>query len=173
MKIYFAADHAGFDLKGSLMAYVQELSTAGKPYDVEDCGAFEFDKADDYPDFVGRAGELLAADVASGAESRAIVIGASGEGEAMVMNRFRGVRCALYYGDPAKKQTDMGGKELDLLSGTREHNDANALSLGGRFLTDAEAKEVIKQWLTAPFSGDERHVRRIKKIDAYPAGRIV
>ncbi len=169
MKIYFAADHAGIDLKGVLMEYLKEFSTAGRPFDAEDCGAFSFDKADDYPDFVGRAGQLLAADIAAGTESRAIVIGASGQGEAMVMNRFPGVRCALYYGDPAKKQTDMSGKELDLLSGTREHNNANALSLGGRFLSNDEAKEVMSQWLTTPFSGDERHVRRIEKIDAYPS----
>lgn len=166
MRIYFAADHAGFDLKGQLMEHVRSLSTAARPYDVEDCGAFDFDKADDYPDFIGRAGQLLAADAAQGVESRAIVLGASGQGEAMAMNRFRGVRCALFYGNPSTVQRDSAGKELDLLSSTREHNNANALSLASRFLTADEAKAAVQAWLPLTFSGDVRHVRRIQKLDA-------
>jgi len=175
MKVYFAADHAGLDLKAQLISYVQSLSTAGVPYETEDCGAFEFDKADDYPDFVGRAGQLLAVDVAQGAESRAVVLGASGQGEAIAMNRFKGVRCALYYGSPFAKasegqaspatQTDMSGKELGILAGSREHNNANALSLGARFLSLDEAKAAVQEWLVAPFPAEERHARRIKKLD--------
>jgi ribose 5-phosphate isomerase B len=166
MKIYFAADHAGIDLKAELIKFVGSLSTAGVPYDVEDCGAFEFDKADDYPDFVGRAGKKLAADAQAGTESRAVVIGASGQGEAMAMNRFVGVRCALYYGEPSRKQIDMSGKELDMISSSREHNNANALSFGARFLTSEEAQQILKKWLTVAFSGDTRHERRIQKLDA-------
>lgn len=165
MKVYFAADHSAFDLKGVLMEHVRQLSTAARPYDIEDCGAFSFDKADDYPDFVGRAGQLLAADAAQGIESRAIVLGASGQGEAMAMNRFRGVRCAVFYSNPRVTQTDMAGKELDLLSSTREHNNANALSLAARFLTLEEAKEAVAAWLSFAFSGDVRHARRIQKLD--------
>lgn len=168
MKIYFAADHAGFDFKGLMIEHVKQLSSSARPYDIEDCGAFDFDKADDYPDFIGRAGQLLSQDVAQGIESRAIVLGASGQGEAMVMNRFPGVRCALYYGDPAKKQVDMAGHELDLISSTREHNDANALSMGGRFLSADQARAAVTAWLSQGFSGDERHKRRIAKIDSYP-----
>ena len=82
-----------------------------------------------------------------------------------IRDSFRGVRCALYYGDPSKKQTDISGKELDLLSGTREHNDANALSLAARFLSADEAKAALKQWLSTDFAGEDRHVRRIKKLD--------
>ncbi len=168
MKIYFAADHAGFDLKGALIAYVKDISTAGVPYDPEDCGAFEFDKGDDYPDFIGRAAQKLAADVAAGIESRAVVIGASGQGEAMAANRFPGVRCALYYSAPKLKQTDMSGHELDMLSSSRAHNNANALSLGARFLSVDEAKEALRTWLLAPFSGEERHARRVQKLGALP-----
>ncbi len=168
MKIYFAADHAGLDLKSALMVYLQELSTAGIPYEAQDCGAFEFDKADDYPDFIGRAAQLLADDVRQGLDSRAVVIGASGQGEAMAANRFPGVRCALYYGAPRVMQTDMSGHELDMLASSRAHNNANALSLGARFLSVEEAQAALKAWLSAPWSGEERHARRVQKLDALP-----
>lgn len=161
MKIYFATDHAGFELKNILLAYVRDELK----YDVEDCGAFTYDKDDDYPEFIGAAAGKLAKDVAAGLDSRAVVIGASGQGEAMVANRFRGVRCALYYGKPGREQTDMSGKQLSMLASTREHNDGNALSLGARFLTTDEAKGALKEWLGRPFSGEERHQRRINKID--------
>ena len=160
MKVYFAADHAGFELKNALLAFVRD----GLKFDVEDCGAFEFNKDDDYPAFIASAARKLSADALAGLDSRAVVIGASGQGEAIVANRFKGVRCALYYGE-AGVQKDMGGKELDMLSSTREHNDANALSLGSRFLSAGEAKEALKKWLAAGFSGEDRHARRIAQID--------
>lgn len=159
MKVYFAADHAGFELKNTLLEYVRGLG-----HEVEDCGAYTFDKNDDYPPIIAGAARKLSADVASEKESRAIVIGASGQGEAMVANRFSGVRCALYYGE-AGKQTDAGGKTLDMISSMRGHNNANALSFGARFLTEDEAREAVSRFLATPFSGDERHVRRIKQID--------
>ncbi len=161
MKIYFAADHAGFELKNILLACTRdELG-----HDVEDCGALVNDPADDYPEIIARAAKKLSGDVAQGIESRAIVIGASGQGEAIVANRFKGVRCALYYGKPSREQTDMSGKQLSMLASTREHNNANALSLGARFLSTEEAKEALAEWLAQPFSGEERHQRRIEKID--------
>ena len=165
MRIYFAADHAGFDLKAKLMAFVSDRSTAATPFDVRDCGAFAYDPADDYPDIIARAGAALAADAAQGIESRAIVLGASGQGEAMAMNRFKGVRCALYYGAPDRAQTDASGRELDMLSSTRAHNDANALALAARFLTEDAAKDAVARWLEQSFSGEERHIRRIGKLD--------
>jgi ribose 5-phosphate isomerase B len=82
-----------------------------------------------------------------------------------VANRFKGVRCALYYGDPGNKQVDASGKHLDILMSTREHNNANALSLGLRFLTLDQAKDAVRRWLAAPFPGDARHPRRIAQID--------
>ena len=167
MKIYFAADHAGFELKNTLLAFVRDLhAQAGElKYEVEDCGAFVNDPADDYPEIIARAARKLSADATNGLDSRAVIIGASGQGEAIVANRFKGVRCALYYGKPSREQTDMSGKQLSMLASTREHNNANALSLGARFLDADEAKEALKDWLSRGFSGEERHQRRIEKID--------
>ena len=163
MKIYFASDHAGFELKSVLMAYAQTLG-----HEVEDSGAFQYDAGDDYPQFIAAAARSLAADAAEGFDSRAIVIGASGQGEAMAANRFEGVRCALYYGDVATMQTDESGQRLDNLLSTRAHNNANALSLGARFITEEQAKRALERWLTAAFSGEERHVRRNAALDVLP-----
>lgn len=148
MKIYFASDHAGFELKNALMLMVsEEMGLA-----VEDCGAFTLDQDDDYPDFI----RIAAAAVSDNPEENlAIILGGSGMGEAIVANRFVGVRAAVYYG---------GNPEIISLS--REHNDSNVLALGARFLTEEEAREAVTLWLEAPFSGDERHIRRIEKIDA-------
>lgn len=160
MKVYVAADHAAFEIKNQLLAYLKDELR----YDVEDCGAFTFDKDDDYPAIIATAARKLSADVAEGIESRAIVAGGSGQGEAMVANRFPGVRCALYYGG-ASTQTDVSGKELDMISSTREHNNANALSLGARFMSLEDAKNAVRTFLEGNFSGEERHVRRIQQID--------
>ena len=161
MKMYFAADHAGFELKNQLLAYVRDELH----HDVEDCGAFRNDPADDYPEYIAAAARKLSADVAAGVESCAIVIGASGQGEAMTANRFTGVRAALYYGPAGRDQTDMSGNQLDMLASTRAHNHANCLSLGARFMTPDEAKNAVRSWLAVPFSGEERHARRVRKID--------
>ena len=160
MQIYFASDHAGFELKNTLVEYVRTLG-----HTAEDCGPEGFDADDDYPELIARAVRKLSADAKVGHESRAIVIGASGQGEAIVANRFKGVRCALYYGPAGRNQTDMGGKKFDILASTREHNNANALSLGARFITVPEAKDVVKRWLATSFSGEERHARRVRQID--------
>lgn len=144
--LYLASDHAGFELKEKLKAHLQELGLA-----IKDCGAFSLDAADDYPDFVALAAQAVSEDPQN---ARAIILGGSGQGEAMVANRFRGVRAAVYYG---------GNEKIITLS--REHNDANALSLGARFLSEDEAKRAVKLWLDTKFSGEERHTRRIGKID--------
>lgn len=146
MIIYLAADHAGFALKEKIKI---ALRTDG--YQVEDEGAFQLTPGDDYPDFISIVGKQVAANPT---ESRGIILGASGEGEAMVANRFPGVRAAVYYG---------GEEQIIILS--REHNDANVLALGAKFLDEATALRAVKRWLATDFSGDERHVRRIKKID--------
>jgi ribose 5-phosphate isomerase B len=164
MKIYFGADHAGFELKRDLIAHVQSLG-----YEAEDCGALTLDPQDDYPSFIAAAARKLSLDAQAGSDSRAIVIGASGQGEAIVANRFKSVRCALYYGAGGRRQVDLSGKELNMLASTREHNDANTLSLGARFLSTDEAKDVVGEWLKTPFSGEERHLRRIKQIDEVSA----
>lgn len=160
MKIYLATDHAGFELKNVLVAYLTSLG-----HEVDDCGAHEYDVADDYPGLIAGAARKLSADTAQGLGSRAIVIGASGQGEAMVANRFKGVRCALYYGAPKSSQVDAAGRELNMLQSTRIHNNANALSLGARFLSEEQAKEAISLWLSTVFSNEERHARRVLQID--------
>jgi ribose 5-phosphate isomerase B len=146
MKLYIATDHAGFDMKESLVVYL-----AGKGYEVEDCGAYTLDAYDDYPDFVHKAAKAVSANPN---EARAIVLGGSGQGEAMVVNRYKGVRAAIYYGG-----------SLDIVTLSRQHNDANVLSLGSRFITIDEAKQAVEAWLGAAFSHDERHVRRIAAIE--------
>lgn len=155
MKIYFASDHAGFEMKQALIEFVKTLG-----HEVADCGPTSLDPEDDYPVYVTCA----ASAVSHRAADRGIVIGASGQGEAMVANRFPGVRAAVYYGDGAS-QLDMGGKTLGMLESTREHNDANILSIGARFIDLAEAKDAVSVWLDTPFSGEERHKRRITQID--------
>ncbi len=160
MKVYFASDHAGFDLKNVLINFVRgELG-----HDVEDCGAFEKDPNDDYPEIVASACRLIVRDLNEGVESRGIILGASGQGEAMAANRFRGVRAAVYYGG-AGHQTDQSGISMDMLSSIRGHNNSNVISLGARFLSENDAKHAVDSWLKAPFTGDDRHVRRITKLD--------
>ena len=161
MKVYFASDHAGFETKNRLVDHVRDQLGC----DVEDCGALVDDPDDDYPGIIAVAARKLSEDVALGKNSRAIVAGASGQGEAIVANRFKGVRCALYYGDPGSEQVDASGKRLDVLASTREHNNANALSLGLRFLTFDQAKDAVTRWLAAPFPGEARHARRVAQID--------
>jgi ribose 5-phosphate isomerase B len=144
MKIYIAADHAGFNLKNYLK---KQLLADG--YDIEDCGAFDFDPLDDYPDFIIPAAEK----VANQPNSRGIIIGGSGQGEAMAANRIQGVRAAVYYDGP-----------IDIVKLSRLHNNANILSLGARFLSVERATEILNIWLEEKFEG-ERHENRINKLD--------
>lgn len=144
-KLFLATDHAGFALKEYLKTQLQDAG-----YDVEDCGALVYDKGDDYPDFIKKA----AVSVQSTPNSRAIILGHSGQGEAMVANRHRGVRAAVFYGGAT-----------DIITLSREHNDANILSLGAGFVTFEEAWNAVQTWLVTEFSTEERHARRISKID--------
>lgn len=154
MKIYFATDHAGFEMKEELISFVKELG-----HDVEDLGATEYDETDDYPDFISKAAvkvsEAWQDEEHRGEEEvRAVILGGSGQGEAMVANRFPRVRAAVFYGGGA-----------DIIKIFREHNDANIISLGARMISIDEAKNAVSKWLSTPFYGAERHARRIKKID--------
>ena len=146
MKIYIGSDHAGYELKEKLKVYLGELS-----YKVKDEGAFELNPTDDYPDFI----EKVATEVANDEGSMGIVLGGSGEGEAMNANRFEGVRACEFYGG-----------NLDVVKISREHNDANILSLGARFISEEDAKQAVKIFLETKFSGEERHIRRINKLDS-------
>lgn len=147
MTIYFATDHAGFELKEKLLAYVRDVLG----YTVEDCGAFVCTEGDDYPEFI-----RIAAAAVSGNphDAKAIILGGSGQGEAIAANRFPNVRTVVYY-----------GYNTDIIRLSREHNDANILSLGARFVTVEEAQEAVALWLSTPFHEEGRHVRRISQID--------
>ena len=145
MTIYLGTDHAGFELKEQIKTYLKE-----KGFAVQDQGAFTLDPEDDYTDYV----KIVAKMVQGDSESRGIILGGSGQGEAICANRFKGVRAALYYGG-----------SLDIIKLSREHNDTNVLSLGARFIKFDEAKLAIDLWLSTPFSEDPRHTRRIKEID--------
>lgn len=155
--VYFATDHAGFALKEEVLAFVRDELQ----FPVEDCGARQFDPEDDYPDFIAVAAAKLSAQPTH----RAIIFGGSGQGEAMVANRFRHVRATVFYGEPAIAPADQAGVPLGIVAASRTHNDANALSIGARFVDAAEAKRVVAAWLAAPFSLDARHVRRLKKLE--------
>jgi len=144
-KLYVGADHAGFELKEELVSFLR-----AEGYEVEDKGAHTFEALDDYPDFIRPVAEAVAQDE----QARGIILGGSGQGEAMCANRVKGVRAVVYYG---------GAVDIVVLS--REHNNANILSLGARFIETDEAKEVVKLWLATPFSGEEKHARRIGKLD--------
>lgn len=142
MKIYFATDHAGFELKEALIPYVESLG-----HETEDLGAYEYDKNDDYPDYVQKIEKMEEGE-------KAIIMGGGGQGEAIVANRIKGVRAAVIY-----------SLNQDAIRLSREHNDSNVLSLAARFISLDEAKDIVDLWIRTEFSGDERHIRRINKID--------
>ncbi|MDO8602043.1 MAG: RpiB/LacA/LacB family sugar-phosphate isomerase [bacterium] len=144
MRIHLAADHAGFLLKERIKEVLMKAGHA-----VLDHGAFSLDKKDDYPDFINQAAEAISKNPAD----KAIILGGSGEGEAMAANRFKNVRAAVYYGGDDK-----------IITLSREHNNANVLALGARFLTEREALHAVKTWLATAFSDDARHKRRINKF---------
>lgn len=146
MKIFIGADHAGFELKEKLIPFLKGLG-----HDVEDKGAFELNSNDDYPDFISPVAEAISQDK----EARGIIIGKSGQGEAMCANRVKGARAMVWY-----------GYDVGMLRLSREHNNANILSLGAGFVNKEKAFDAVKYWLEIPFSGDERHIRRIEKLDA-------
>lgn len=155
MTIYLAADHAGFELKETIRQYLKEHG-----HQVEDCGAFEKDTDDDYPDFILPCARHVARDPGS----FGVIIGASGQGEAMAANRIAGVRAAVYYGSASISQIDAEGAALGLIESVRMHNNANVLSLGARFMSEDEAVSAVALFLSTRFSGDERHLRRIGKF---------
>lgn len=140
MKIATASDHAGYRLKEELKMLLRELG-----HEVRDFGTHSEDPVD-YPDFIAQAAEA----VAGGECERGIVLGGSGNGEAMVANKVRGVRCALCH--------DVTTARL-----ARAHNDANMLALGQRIVGSEVARDLVRVWLDTPFDGG-RHQRRVEKI---------
>ncbi|MFV0633086.1 ribose-5-phosphate isomerase [Demequina sp.] len=149
MRIHIAADHAGFELKQHLKAHFAEAG-----HDVVDHGALEYDALDDYPSFCISAAE----GVRDEPGSLGIVIGGSGNGEQLAANRVTGIRAALIWSE-----------EIARLA--RQHNDAQVGSLGGRMHSLEEATAIADAFINEPFSGDERHQRRIDEMTAYEGQR--
>lgn len=154
MQIILAADHAGFALKESVKRFLET-----KKLRVLDVGSHELTPEDDYPVYMSAAAMKVAQDMSG--KTRAIIFGGSGQGEAMVANRFPGVRAAVYYGKPANSNP-----EHDLVKLSRQHNDSNVLSIGAWFVDASEAEKAVESWLATPFSGEEKYQRRIDQIDS-------
>jgi ribose 5-phosphate isomerase B len=147
-RIVLGSDHAGFPLKEALK---ERLACEGA--EIHDCGAYHLDPSDDYPCFVMPAAQRVRALREEGEEAFGLVLGGSGQGEAIATNKVAGIRAAVWYGGP-----------IEIVRLAREHNDAWVLSLGARFLGEEEAWKAVRVFLTTPFSGAERHQRRIAQI---------
>ena len=144
MIIHIATDHAGLELKEKVKSYLSKLD-----YEVIDHGAYEYDALDDYPDFIFPCAKAVSNDL----NSKGIILGGSGQGEAMAANRVKGVRAAVFYNGPD-----------EIIKLSRQHNDANILSLGARFMSDQEMYKIIELLLSTDFESG-RHKRRIEKLD--------
>ena len=161
MKIAVTTDHGGYEALQQLKPFIESLG-----YEVVDYGPQRLDMDDDYPDLIIPAARAVAA----GECDRGIILGGSGNGEAMAANRIKGVRAAVFYGPiAAKTAINAEGETSDdlyeIIKLSRDHNDANVLSLSGRFLSFEEMQQAVRIWLETPFSGVERHTRRVQKLD--------
>lgn len=145
MRVHIGGDHAAYEMQRGLVDWLAEQG-----YDVVDHGPKEYDELDDYPVFVLRAAEAVAAEPGS----LGVVLGGSGNGEQMAANKVKGIRAALCY-------------STELAQLAREHNDAQIISLGGRFHTQEQAQAMVKVFLETPFAGVERHQRRLDMVSAY------
>lgn len=145
MRVHIGGDHAAYDLLNDLVAFLEE-----EGHEVTNHGPHDYDALDDYPVFVLRAAEAVAADEGS----LGVVLGGSGNGEQMAANKVAGIRCALAY-------------SVELAELSREHNDAQIVSLGGRFTPKDEAKAIVRAFLSTDFTGEPRHQRRIDMVSAY------
>jgi ribose 5-phosphate isomerase B len=160
MRIHVATDHAGLDLSKELQAH---LRTGG--HDVVDHGPQGYDALDDYPSFCINAAIAVVADQAAGTPALGVIFGGSGNGEQMAANKVRGARAALVWSVPTAELA-------------RQHNDANLIAIGARQHTVDEAELFIDTFIATPFSGDERHARRIAQLAEYEttgsiAGKVV
>ena len=149
MRVHLGSDHAGLDLKAHLTTWLTDHG-----YEPVDHGPFVHDPEDDYPCFCLRAAVGVAEDRAAGLDSLGVVIGGSGNGEQMSANKVPGIRCALVWSD-----------ETAVLA--REHNDANVVAVGGRMHSLEDMTRFVELFLAEPFSGAERHQRRIDQLSSY------
>ena len=145
MRVHLGSDHAGFELKQAMLRHVAELG-----HEAVDHGPAAYDAEDDYPPFVLRAAQAVIDD----AGSLGVVLGGSGNGEAIAANKVAGVRCALAW---SVETAQLG----------RQHNDANVLSVGARMHDEATALQLLEVFLSTAFSGEERHSRRIGLLADY------
>ena len=154
--IHLASDHAGFSMKNELLAHIRDVLG----YQVVDHGAYAYDEDDDYTEFIAKAAREVSV---APQTNRAVILGGSGQGEAMLANRFHDVRAAVYYGG-----------DVTILTLSREHNDANVLSLGARFIDAIDAKEAVRLWLGTEHTVNERYDRRIADMDtlSLPLGTL-
>ena len=150
MKIYLGSDHAGFELKEKITVWLSEWG-----YSFEDLGAKTMRPKDDYPDFIAPVAHKVGENPD---ENRGIILGGSGQGEVIVANRFPSVRAVFYYGGP-----------LAILKLAREHNNANVLVLGSKFVKPTDLPEILKTWLNTEFEGG-RHRRRVNQIKKMEQG---
>lgn len=149
MRVHLGSDHAGLDLKAHLTAWLTEHG-----YEPVDHGPVVYDALDDYPVFCLRAAAAVAQERADGLDSLGVVIGGSGNGEQMAANKVAGIRCALAWSE-------------DTAALARQHNDAQVVSVGGRMHSLEDMTRFVEVFLSTPFSGDERHVRRIGQMASY------
>jgi|SRR5688572_5428500 ribose 5-phosphate isomerase B len=161
MKIAVTTDHAGFEQLKQLKAFLVEQG-----HECVDFGPKELDMADDYPDFMFPAAKA----VASGECEVGIILGGSGQGEAMAANRVKGARCTVFYAPvmptgSINAEGENAKDEFEILRLSREHNLANMLALGARFLTPANMRKAVTTWLEAPLGTVDRHKRRAEKLD--------
>ena len=147
MIIYIGTDHKGFRIKEKVKAWLLSWG-----YEVEDFGAHSLNPDDDYPDFASRVAEKISENPDS-EKVRGLILGATGQGEAIVANKYNGVRASVYYGEPE-----------EIVALARDHSDANIMSIGVLFMEEDAMRDMIKLWLEKPFSGTERHKRRLLKI---------
>ncbi|MDO4908787.1 MAG: ribose-5-phosphate isomerase [Corynebacterium sp.] len=145
MRVYLGADHAGFDTKNAI---AEHLKAAG--HEVIDCGAHEYDANDDYPAYCIDAAQRVVNDPGS----LGIVLGGSGNGEQIAANKVKGARCALAWSVETAKLA-------------REHNNAQLIGLGGRMHSEEEALAIVDAFVSEPWSGEERHQRRIDILSEY------
>lgn len=151
MRVHLGSDHAGFELKQAVVRRLVELG-----HEPVDHGPGEYDAVDDYPPFVLRAAQ----GVASEPGSLGIVIGGSGNGEAIAANKVLGVRCALAW-------------SVDTAALGREHNDANVVSVGARMHDEQTALTLLEVFLSTAYSGEPRHTRRIEMLSAYEQSGVL
>jgi len=151
MRVYLGSDHAGFELKASLIEHLKSIG-----HDPVDCGALAYDPDDDYPQPCITAASMTVAD----AGSLGVVIGGSGNGEQIAANKVAGVRAALVWSDETARLA-------------RQHNDANVIAIGARNHPEDDARRFVELFLATPFSHDPRHVRRIGQISEYERTRHI